>query len=159
MPPTGVLMSTCLSWPFFSLLTLMLHAGSSNINPSSVTNMARMDGTLILPTGTSARDLRRAFQSGASLGDIRNRDRQAPANGNFAEQRLDRSHFRHGRIRESTEVGLDLGEVARQVGIPHGDHRGLSGGVIEKVFKKRSGRIRHRHGIADLARHRTHING
>src|SRR5215470_9695762 len=106
MPPTGVLMSTCLSWPFFSFLTLMLHAGSSNINPSNITSIALMDGMLILPTGTSARDLRRTFQSGASLGDVRNRDRQTPVNGNFPEQRPDGSHFRNGGIRERTEVVL-----------------------------------------------------
>src|ERR1700729_2156881 len=122
MPPTGVSISTCLSWPFCSFFTFTLQAGSSKAarvaspkaNPLTAANLVRR---IWRP---SLGDVRRPFETGAALSDTRNREGQMAGNRHFSEQRLDPCYFRDGRVGKRTHIIFDLGEIARHIRIPHG---------------------------------------
>src|SRR5271154_6398805 len=130
MPPAKVLISTCLSCPFASFFTFTLHAGTrsaANMAPAAMTNTE----TLFLPMlSSSAGNLKWALDAGAPPGDIRNAHGKMPANGDFAEQRLDCRYFRNCRVGKRAHVVLDLRKIRRQIRIPHSDHRGFSRGTI-----------------------------
>src|SRR5208337_3432582 len=111
MPPSGVLMSTCLSSPPFSFCTLTLHAESAAI---SISPQAKMP-TLVLRMRPSLGKLRRTLDPGAPFGDVRNSHGQMAAHWNLPEQRLDRCQLRHRRVGKRTHVILDLGEIAGQI--------------------------------------------
>src|SRR5580704_4279900 len=155
MPPTGVLMSTCLSSPFFSFFTLMLHAARR----SNIIADPRHIKLLVLPKlETSASDLYRPLYPGATLRDVGYSDRKMATNWNLAEERFYSRNFRHGRVGERAHVVFDLGEVARQVGISHGDHGSFCRRIVEQLLQKRLGGICHCHGVSDLARGWYHID-
>src|SRR4029077_19621882 len=91
MPPTGVLMSTCVSCPFFSFFTLMLHADSNRI--ATIRNATSAISYLVLPIACSLLgNLHRTFQPSTALSDVGNRDRKMATNRNFSEERF---HCRH----------------------------------------------------------------
>src|SRR5579871_5245371 len=109
MPPIGVLMSTCLSSPFFSFCTFTLQADNS-IKTAMENPRTTVLSISLRMRSSSLRNVCRTLQSDAALRDIRNRNRQVSANRNLAEKRLDRRHFRDRRIRERAHVVFDLGE-------------------------------------------------
>src|SRR6516225_6565341 len=102
MPPTGVWISTFLSWPRSSFFTLTLHAGRSRsaMSASAQTSIGvllsrRFRGMWKLSCG-----LCRTVDAGAALRDVRNADGEASPDGDFSEQGLDRTYFRYTRVRE-----------------------------------------------------------
>src|ERR1700756_5315411 len=134
-------MSTCLSCPLFSFLTLMLQAAR---RIGSAKQMVRVNKRLVLAiTCPSPGDLRGTFESGPTLSDVGNRDRESSANRNFPKQRLDGCDLGDCRVGKCAYVVLDSWEVAGQVRIAHGDHRRLRPSPNEHLLQKRSGRIRH----------------
>src|SRR5215469_4511498 len=121
MPPTRVLISTCLSCPSFCFFTLMLHPRPTTA--ASPRASVPANRTLILAMRSpSLRNLRGTLQSCAALRDARNRDRQTAANRNLSKQCLDRRYLRDRRVGKRAHVIFDLGKIARQVRIPHGHH-------------------------------------
>src|SRR5271168_2418217 len=120
MPPTGVLMSTCLSCPSFSFLTFTLQAGKSRVvRAARARANGNADGNLLRMRGTSVGGLCRALDAGAALGDVRNGDGEMAAHRNLAEQGFDGGDFRNRGVGEGTHVIFDPGKIAGQVGISH----------------------------------------
>src|SRR5437899_2940059 len=122
MPPTGVLISTCLSSPFFSFFTLTLQAGSNkdaNVAHAKASPQSPRNLVLRMPYPFYS-NLRRTFEAGAALGNIWDADGQTPANWNLPEKRFNRAHLRHVRVGKRAHVVFDLGKIAGQIGMSHG---------------------------------------
>src|ERR1700691_5460221 len=120
MPPTGVSISTCLSWPLRSFCTFTLHAGRSRSAARLAAAMTNAENLLLRMFRPSVGD--GALDSRSPLRDIGNAHGKMTANGDFSKQRLDRRYLGDCRVGECTHIILDLREVCRQVRIPHGDH-------------------------------------
>src|ERR1700674_1777374 len=126
-------MSTCLSSPFSLFFTFTLQPARRSAarvaNPNANLPSTR---NLVLRMGRpSLGNLRRARKAFAPLGDIWNGDGKVAANRNLPEKPFDRPDLRDGRVGKCTHVILNLGEIAGQVRIPHGDDRRLFRGMIE----------------------------
>src|SRR3984893_8443879 len=105
---------------------------------------------------TSLGDPRRALESGAALGNIWNANGQMAANRNLPEERFDCAHFRNRSVGKGTHVILDLGKIAGQIRIPHGDDRCFFRSMIEQLLQQRASRIRYVDRIACSPRRSYH---
>src|SRR3954453_3383731 len=106
----GVLMSTCLSCPFFSFCTFTLHAERSK----AATNTSRIPAFNNLVFGMHRPfpgNLGGALQPCAALCDVWDRDRKMAANRNLSKKRLHRGYLGDRRVGKCTHVILDLREV------------------------------------------------
>src|SRR5712692_1528940 len=137
-------MSTFFSSPPLSFFTLTLQAGrtSRDANMNVKINRELMSSSLRLRMlRVSLCRLWRPLDSGAALRDVRNTHRQAAADGNFAEQRLDRANFRNRGIRKRTKIILHYREVLRQVWIPHGEDGCFLRRVIQNLLQQRAASV------------------
>src|SRR5581483_4250099 len=126
--PSGVRISTFFSWPFFSFCTFMLQP------PRSAINITETSNSVVRMQRSSIRNLRRTLHSRAALGNVRNGDRQMPANGNLAEQTLHGRNFRNRRVGKRTHVVFNLGEICRQIWISYRYHCGLRRRMIQQLL-------------------------
>src|SRR5713101_2859424 len=134
-------MSTFFSSPLLSFFTLTLQAGRTSRAANAATKASRelMSSSLGLPMlRVSLCRLWRPFNSGAALSDVRNTHRQAPADGNFAEQCFDRADFRNRRIGKRTKIILHFREVLCQVWIPHRQDCCFLRRVIQNLLQERA---------------------
>src|SRR5579862_573688 len=161
MPPTGVSISTCLSSPFCCFFTFTLQAGKDKVTRIAIPKTKKpMSCNLILRMRrTSFGDLRRTFEAGAALRNVWNGDWQMAVNRNFAEESLDSRDFRDARIGKRAYIIFDLGKIAGQIRIPHGDDGGLSSSMIEQLLQQKAGGVGHCHRIAHFPRRRNDVDG
>src|SRR5271170_7272896 len=126
MPPTRVLISTCLSCPLPSFFTFTLQPDNSKavktVTAAAITNALDLFlSMLISSTGHSERTL----DASASLRDVGNTHGKMAMNRDFPKQRFDRACLRYRRIGIRTHIILNLRKVGGKIRIPHGDHRSL----------------------------------
>src|SRR5580765_4809332 len=116
MPPTGVLISTCLSCPFCSLRTFTLQAVRNKIaNPRPP--RVEMGGLFLDMPRPSCGYLSRTLQTRAALGNVRYGDRKMAMNRNLSEQSFYRGYFGDRCVGKRAHVILDFGKIARQIRI------------------------------------------
>src|SRR5438876_1129797 len=115
-------MSTFLSWPSLSLFTLTLQPGST----SRAANGTAKTRNELMSRNLSMRMLRSflcgsrgPLDSGTSLSNVGNADRQMAANGNFTKERFNRTGFRDAGVGKRAQIGLYCRKILRHVGIPY----------------------------------------
>src|ERR1700733_8136885 len=122
MPPTSVLISTCLSSPLASFFTFTLQedANSRAARLAKAAAMTNAEDLFLRMFNSCAGQLDRTLDSGAALGNTGNAHGKMPANCNFTKQTLDRAYFRHRRVGIRAHIILNPGKVRRKIRIPHG---------------------------------------
>src|SRR6266576_6636341 len=121
-------MSTFLSSPLLSFLTLMLQAGKAT-KPATASSNANANLVCcdLCMLRSSLGKLGVTFDARPALGDVWNADGQVSADWDLAEQCLHRAQLRNRRIGKRTQIILDSRKIRHHIGIAHGHHCCLLG--------------------------------
>src|SRR4029077_8061027 len=153
-------MSTFLSSPLLSFLTLMLQASRVTKPARASTNATdKLVCCDLFMLRSSLGKLGLTLDARTALGDVRNADRQVSPDWDLAEQCFHRTQFRNRRIGKRTQIILDARKIRHHIRIAHSQHGGLLGRVLQKLVQQDPRGVRHGDRVLETARCWNYING